>query len=142
MRMHAVNLVEKGLGQVGKRLYGAKVTVMGLAYKKNINDSRESPSIKIIEELVRLGAKVRVYDPYVPSIQTHEGEFTSVLSIEDALDGAECAIFLTDHDVFREISLETMKKMMASPVIVDGKNMFDENISIEYLGIGKGRKRG
>jgi UDP-N-acetyl-D-glucosamine dehydrogenase len=138
MKMHAVNLVEKGLGQVGKRLYGAKVTVMGLAYKKNINDPRESPSIKIIEELVRLGVKVRVYDPYVPSLQTLAGEFISAASIEDALDGAECAVFLTDHDVFREISLETMKEKMASPVIVDGKNMFDGGEGIVYLGIGKG----
>lgn len=138
MKMHAINLVEKGLGQVGKRLYGAKVTVMGLAYKKNINDPRESPSIKIIEELVRLGAKVQVYDPYVPSLQTRAGEFTSATSINEALDGAECALFLTDHDVFREISLETMKEMMASPVIVDGKNMFEGSEGIVYLGIGKG----
>jgi len=53
MKMHTVNLIEKGLRQVGKRVYGAKVAVMGLAYKKNINDSRESPSIKIVEELAK-----------------------------------------------------------------------------------------
>jgi|GEM_PF-4065557 len=52
MKMHVINLAERGLRQVGKRLYGAKITVMGLAYKKNINDPRESPAIKIIEELV------------------------------------------------------------------------------------------
>ncbi|MDE4907277.1 nucleotide sugar dehydrogenase [Methanogenium marinum] len=138
MKMHAVNLVEKGLKQVGKRIYGAKVTVMGLAYKKNINDPRESPSIKIIEELVRLGAKVQVYDPYVPSLRTCAGVFTSATSINEALDGAECALFLTDHDVFREISLETMKEVMAAPVVVDGKNMFDGGEGIIYLGIGKG----
>ena len=63
MRVHAVNLVEKGLKQVDKKMFGAKVTVTGLAYKKNIDDARESPSIKIIEELVNRGAKVRVYDP-------------------------------------------------------------------------------
>ena len=61
MKMHVINLAERGLRQVGRRLFGAKVAVMGLAYKKNINDPRESPAIEIVEELVNLGARVRVY---------------------------------------------------------------------------------
>jgi UDP-N-acetyl-D-glucosamine dehydrogenase len=138
MKMHVVNLVETGLKQVGKRLYGAKVAVMGLAYKKNINDPRESPAIKFIEELKNLGADVRVYDPFVSSLATKAGVFSSVGSIEEALAGAECAVFLIDHDAFREISMETVKGLMASPVIVDGKNLFGGGEGIVYLGIGKG----
>jgi UDP-N-acetyl-D-mannosaminuronate dehydrogenase len=138
MKMHVINLAERGLRQVGKRLYGAKITVMGLAYKKNINDPRESPAIKIIEELANLGAEVRVYDPFVPSIRTKAGEFTSVGSVEEALSGAECAVFLVDHDVFRGISVETVKGLMASPVVVDGKNLFAGGEGVVYLGIGKG----
>ena len=138
MKMHVINLAELGLRQVGKRLYGARITVMGLAYKKNINDPRESPAIKIIEELANLGAEVRVYDPFVPSIRTRAGVFTSVGSVEEALSGAECAVFLVDHDVFRGISVETVKGLMASPVVVDGKNLFAGGEGIVYLGIGKG----
>ncbi len=138
MKMHVINLADRGLRQVGKRLYGAKITVMGLAYKKNINDPRESPAIKIIEELVNLGADVRVYDPFVPSIRTKAGVFASVGSVEKALSGAECAIFLVDHDVFRGISMETVKGLMASPVIVDGKNLFEGGEGIVLLRIGKG----
>lgn len=70
MKMHVINLAERGFRQVGKRLYGAKIAVMGLTYKKNINDSREPPAIKIIEELANLGTDVRVYDPHVPSLAT------------------------------------------------------------------------
>jgi len=140
MKMHVVNLIEKGLKRVGKRTYGAKVSVMGLAYKKNINDPRESPAIKVIEELVRLGAQVRVYDPYVPSLQTRAGEFASTMSIEEALDGAECAVFLTDHDVFRDADISVLKELMAAPVIVDGKNLFEGEEGVIYLGIGKGDK--
>ena len=109
VKMHVINLAERGLRQVGKRLYGAKIVVMGLAYKKNINDPRESPAIKIIEELANLGADVRVYDPFVPSLVTKAGEFASVGSVEEALFGAECAVFLVDHDVFWGISVETVK---------------------------------
>jgi UDP-N-acetyl-D-glucosamine dehydrogenase len=139
MKMHVINLTEQGLRQVGKRLYGAKVAVMGLAYKKNINDTRESPAITIIEELVNLGALVRVYDPFVPSLATKSGVFTSAVSFEEALSGAECAVFLVDHDEFRSISLEMVKRLMASPVVVDGKNLFERVEGIVYLGIGKGR---
>jgi len=138
MKMHVVNLAERGLRQVGKRLYGAKIVVMGLAYKKNINDPRESPAIKVIEELANLGAEVRVYDPFVPSLATRAGVFASVGSVEEALSGAECAVFLVDHDVFRGISVETVKGLMASPVVVDGKNLFAGGEGIVYLGIGKG----
>ena len=138
MKMHVINLAERGLHQVGRRLFGAKVAVMGLAYKKNINDPRESPAIKIVEELANLGARVRVYDPFVPSLATKAGVFASVGSVEEALSGAECAVFLVDHDVFRGISLETVKGLMASPVVVDGKNLFEGGEGIVYLGIGKG----
>jgi len=140
MKMHVINLAEHGLREVGKRLYGSKVTIMGLAYKKNINDSRESPAIKIIEELVNLGAEVRVYDPFVLSLVTKAGVFTSVESGEAALSGADCAVFLVGHDVFRGISIETVKELMASPVVVDGKNLFAGVEGIVYLGIGKGLK--
>ncbi len=54
MKMHTIILAKRGLQQVGKRLYGAKIAVMGLAYKKNINDPRESPAIENAEEMTGL----------------------------------------------------------------------------------------
>ncbi|KUG14586.1 udp-glucose dehydrogenase [hydrocarbon metagenome] len=139
MKMHTINLAERGLKQVGKRIYRARIAVMGLAYKKNINDPRESPAIEIIEELVRLGADVRVYDPFVPSVETRTGVFTSVTDCHRALAGADCAIFLVDHDLFREIPPGLFAEVMASPVVVDGKNLFAGGEGMVYLGIGKGK---
>lgn len=118
--------------------YALRWIIMPLAYKKNIKRLQESPAIKIIEELANLGAKVPVCDPFVPSLATKAGEFASVGSVEEALSGAECAIFLVDHDVFRGISVETVKGLMASPGVVDGKNLFEAGVGIVYLGIGKG----
>ncbi|WP_292365414.1 MULTISPECIES: nucleotide sugar dehydrogenase [unclassified Methanoculleus] len=138
MKVHTVNLIEKGLRQVGKRVYGAKVAVMGLAYKKNINDSRESPSIKIVEELANLGADVRVYDPFVPSLATKAGVFTSAENIEEALSGADCAAFLVDHDAFRRLDAGYIGSCMSTPVLVDCKNLFQQKDGIVYLCIGKG----
>jgi len=138
MKMHTVNLIEKGLRQVGKRVYGATVAVMGLAYKKNINDPRESPSIKIVEELANLGASMQVYDPFVPSLATKAGVFTSAESIEVALSGADCAVFLVDHDVFRRLDTGYIGSCMNTPVLVDCKNLFQQKDGIVYLCIGKG----
>lgn len=136
MKIHTVNLVEAGLRQVDKKIYGAKIAVMGLSYKKNIDDIRESPSIKIMEELVNLGADVRVYDPYVTSITVNCGTFHSKESIVDALKNADCAVFAVDHDAFREINIGEMAELMDSPVIVDCKNLFEEDEKIIHLGIG------
>ena len=140
MKMHTINLIEKGLRQAGKRIYGAKITVMGLAYKKNINDPRESPSIKIVEELANLGAHVRVYDPFVPSLATKAGVFISVESIEGALSGADCVVFLVDHDAFRGLDVRYIGSCMDTPIIVDCKNLFQPRDGVVYLGIGKGER--
>ncbi len=138
MKIHVINMVEKGLKRVDKKLYGAKVAVMGLAYKKNIDDPRESSSIKIIEELVNLGADVRVYDPYIKSIETKEGEFHSVKNIDEAFRNMDCTVFVVDHDVFREININLLSGMMKSPIVIDCKNIFREfNKDLIYYGIGK-----
>jgi len=138
MPIHVVNLAEKALRKIGKKLGGAKVSVLGLAYKANISDTRESPSIKIINELIERGANVKVYDPHVKKIRTRVGELYSEKSIEDALKGADCAVFVVDHNEFRKIEIKKIIKLMNSPVIIDCKNLFDKNGKIIYLGIGKG----
>ncbi len=98
VKVHVLDIVGRGFYQSGKRPYRAKIAVMGLTYKENIDDPRESPAIKIIEELVNLGADVRVYDPFVPSLATKVGVLTSVGNVEEALTGADCALFLVDND--------------------------------------------
>jgi len=138
MKIHVVNLVEKGLRKVNKKIEGVKIAVMGLAFKKNIDDARESPSIEIIEELVNLGAKVKVYDPYVKSIKTRVGDFYSEEDIETVLRNADCAIFIVDHDIFRELEIEHIRKLMRYPVIIDCKNIFRRDSGIIYYGIGRG----
>jgi UDP-N-acetyl-D-glucosamine dehydrogenase len=139
MKMHAINLVENGLEKADKRIYGSKISVMGLAYKKNINDTRESPSIKIIEELVNLGAEVKVYDPYVESIPTRYGIFKSEKNIDDAMSGVDCSLFVVDHDEFRQIDIELKVRLMNLPLVVDCKNIFKNNHNLIdlYLGLGK-----
>ncbi|KUK69345.1 MAG: UDP-glucose/GDP-mannose dehydrogenase family protein [Methanocalculus sp. 52_23] len=76
---------------------------------------------------------------FCPPLATKAGMFASAGSVEEALTGAECAVFLVNHDVFRGISAEKVKGLMTSPVVVDGKNLFAGGEGIVYLGIGKVR---
>jgi len=138
MRIYAVNLVEQGLRRVGRRLFRSEVAVLGLAYKGNIDDPRESPSIKVIEELTANGSIVRAYDPYINKVQVGDRLIESAPSLGKAINGADCALFMVDHDFFKNISLADYTGTMRSPVIVDCRNIFETHPdSIIYLGIGK-----
>jgi UDP-N-acetyl-D-glucosamine dehydrogenase len=143
MRVYAINLVEQGLRQVGQRLFRSEVAVLGLAYKRNIDDSRESPSVKVIEELTANGAIVRAYDPYINKVHVKDKVIESTPSLDEALSGADCALFMVDHDFFKNISLTDYVGIMRNPVVVDCKNVFETPPSnIIYLGIGKATKSG
>jgi UDP-N-acetyl-D-glucosamine dehydrogenase len=134
MPIHTVNLAKKGLKKVGKKIRDSKILILGIAYKSNISDTRESPAIKVIEELVENGADIRVYDPHAKSIKTRFGNYYSEDNFEESLKWADCAILVTDHDVFKQntVILNTIKNRKT--IIVDTRNIFDinmEDISLE-----------
>lgn len=139
MRIHAVNLVERGLSKVGLSIRESTIAVIGLAYKKDIDDVRESPAKKIIEELVMSNGTIKVYDPYAKFIETDCGRHSSEKSIEDVLNDADCAIFVTDHTVIKNNNLNELVKYMKHRIVVDCRNMFDDTETEDfiYLGIGK-----
>lgn len=139
MKIHAVNLVERGLAAVGKKVSDSQIAVLGLAYKKGVDDTRESPAKRIIDELIGLGGSVKVYDPYVPRVETRLHCFEAESSLDEAVRRSDCALFLVDHDQFKSIDMVCLRRLMRSPVIVDCKNVFGvtEIDSFVYLAIGK-----
>jgi UDP-N-acetyl-D-glucosamine dehydrogenase len=102
MPIHTVNLANKGLNSIGKNLWGSNILILGLAYKGNISDTRESPAAAVIDELIERGAKLRVFDPKALSINTMYGEFKSPEKMDEEIKWADCIIILTDHDEFKE----------------------------------------
>jgi UDP-N-acetyl-D-glucosamine dehydrogenase len=140
MRIHAINLVEIGLQENNLKIHDSTISIFGMTYKKNIDDTRESPSLYIIKELIKLGSDVKVYDPYVDYIEIGGKKIRSENTIEDALKDSDCAIFATDHDVFCQLDVEFLEKMGVR-IIVDCRNIFNkelfENTNINYLAIGK-----
>jgi hypothetical protein len=96
---HVVNLVTRGLNHHRKPVNGSKILVMGVAYKREIDDMRESPALGIIEKLQALGAELQFHDPYVAEIHL-EGSGHQLRGIElsgEAVSDADCVVIVTDH---------------------------------------------
>ncbi len=117
-----------GLNDFQMSLSGAKITVLGLSYKANVADDRESPSYKVIKLLEEKGASVESYDPYFIDKSTKK-------NIESALQNADAVIVATNHREFLEMDPKNLKVK----VFIDGKNAFDKKSfpeSVVYKGIG------
>ncbi|MGB4503411.1 MAG: nucleotide sugar dehydrogenase [Syntrophaceticus sp.] len=100
---HVVDVVSRALNKVGKCLNGSKILVLGVAYKKDISDVRESPALKIIELLRKDYADVSYHDPHVPHLKAHHPynwEMDGVSLTAERLQEADCVLIITDHSSF------------------------------------------
>ena len=100
MPEHVVSLVVDGLNEDGRALNGARVLVLGVAYKKDINDLRESPALDIITELALRKARVTYHDPWVPSLAVDGLRLETQPLTAASLQAADCVVIATDHTSF------------------------------------------
>jgi UDPglucose 6-dehydrogenase len=134
----------KKLQSALKIIKGRTIGLLGLAFKPNTDDVRDAPSLDIAEQILNLGALVKAYDPVAeescrrarPNLDIHYCQ-----SIEEVALGCDALIVVTEWDEFRSIKLDRLKELMRTPVIVDGRNLFDPDTvrqaGFEYHGIGK-----
>jgi len=100
MPEHVVALVGEALNDRGRALRGASVLVMGITYKADVNDIRESPALEILEMLERKGAHVSYSDPFTPQLVQGGVKLTAVEPTPDAIAAADCVLILTNHSSF------------------------------------------
>ena len=138
-------LVDKVVAHFGEDLSGKHFAVWGLAFKPNTDDMREAPSRVIIAELFRRGATVTAYDP-VAMDETRRifGDEPRLAYAErpmQALDGADALLIVTEWKEFRSPDFQVIKAKLKSPVVFDGRNVFDPQLPREagltYLSIGR-----
>ena len=138
-RDHVVELAEEALGGV---VQGKRVAVLGLAFKPNSDDVRDSPALDIAGRLHALGAQVAAYDPeaIVTARRIHP-ELDYAERAEDALTGAELVLVLTEWTAFRELDPTVAASLVASPVVIDGRNCLDRDAwtaaGFTYRGMGR-----
>ena len=92
--------VQDALNHAGKPLNGSKVLLLGVAYKKDVGDMRESPALDILHELAQKGAAVSYHDPHVPSLSHRGLEMTGAADLHEALRQADCVVIVTDHSEY------------------------------------------
>jgi len=117
-----VGKVADALNDVGKPMRGARILVLGVAYKKDIDDLRESPALDILDLLSKKGAQARYHDPYVPEIvddgHTPDGAVGRSVPLDDeALREADAVIIVTDHSA---IDYDRVKRL--APIVIDSRN--------------------
>lgn len=134
MPAYTVELLQDALNRIKMPVNGTKVALLGLAYKADIADTRESPSYEIAKHLAEHGAETIRFDSFVP-------EESDVTSLDEALDGTQAVILATNHRTFVEtLTPETLRKH-GIKVVIDGKNCLDKDAfrdsGIIYKGIGR-----
>jgi UDP-N-acetyl-D-glucosamine dehydrogenase len=115
-----VERVGEALNTCRKAINGSRIHLFGVAYKKDVSDLRESPALDILQLLHRRGAELSYTDPYVPSLK--EGRLSLQSIAEDAVDGVDCAVIVTDHQVFNYAAMPG-----TFPLIVDTRNALKGN---------------
>jgi UDP-N-acetyl-D-glucosamine dehydrogenase len=101
MPLYVLDKVIDALNDEGKAVRGSHVVVLGVAFKRNIDDVRESPAIDVITLLTERGANVVYHDPYVPRLRLHDSVALETAPYSAALlQGADCVVIITDHDRF------------------------------------------
>ena len=123
MPKHIAEMTVKLLNNVGKVIKGSKVLIMGLSYKENVADIRESPVAQIVKELSEYGVKVLGFDPLLGNI----GNVFGIDVVQDLKDirGVDCVILTVAHTVFAKIGLGDLKKIMSSnPILIDVRRTF------------------
>lgn len=123
MPEYVVHKVMEGLNRSRKAVNGAIILILGLAYKKNVDDMRESPAVEIIDILSNMGAEIQYSDPFIsnfPRIRRGWYEMQSTELTRDFLEKADCVVLVTDHDVF---DYELIAK--SAKLIVDARGRFE-----------------
>jgi len=113
-----VEKVQDALNQAGKAVKGSRVLALGVAYKKDIDDVRESPALDILELLRQKGAEVMYHDPHVPAFSFDGHDYRSIPDLEAGVAAADCVIIITDHSAYSWPQIAT-----AAALVVDTRHV-------------------
>ena len=150
--MEATNNAQKqklfGLitSRFGQDLAGRTIGLWGLSFKPNTDDMREAPSIALIENALAAGATIKAFDPEAVDVCAglfgNESRLQYCATKEEAVTGADCLAICTEWRNFWSPNFHEIKSLLKTPVIFDGRNLFDpeymQELHIEYFGIGRG----
>lgn len=132
----------KVIAACGGGVLGKTIAVLGLAFKPNTDDMRDAPSLDIIPDLQKAGAKIRAFDPEAMDEASHMLSGVDYADNPyDCLEGADALVIITEWDQFRALDLSRVKKSLSAPIIVDLRNIYSpeemEKLGFDYTSIGR-----
>ncbi len=138
MPVHMVDLLEAALNEAGREISGSRICVLGYAFLENSDDARNTPTVPFIKELERRGAACVIHDPYIVNDEGYRIE----RDIDSALKGCDAMVLMTKHDEYRSITPESLKSVLRSMIVIDGRDMFNPREFLDrgfiFKGMGKG----
>jgi len=120
MPRYVLQRIQNTLNEEAKAIRGSNLLVLGVAYKANVSDMRESPALDVIGLLRDKGAQVQYYDPFVPSIQHEDWDLASVSDLIAAVRQADCVVIITDH-----MDIDYAEVFENAKLIFDSRNVLD-----------------
>jgi UDPglucose 6-dehydrogenase len=134
--------VAKVFEMLGGTVAGKRIGVLGLSFKPDTDDMRESPSIDIINWLADKGAEVLAYDPIaMDAAREHLSSITYCTDAYDIAKGADAVILITAWNEFKQLDMERLRNLMRGRVLVDGRNVYDPKemraLGFTYAGVGR-----
>lgn len=139
---HVIGRLASYLRQKQKGMRRLKVAILGLAFKPDVSDTRNSPSIKLAERLIELGAVVTAYDPFARSIPMRTGSLISGKNLNEVVEGVDVLVLVTPHSSFRDIDLRRLKlHVNSNAVILDTRGFWSVGeckiAGFDYIGLGR-----
>ncbi|RTZ92568.1 MAG: UDP-glucose 6-dehydrogenase [Deltaproteobacteria bacterium] len=138
-----MRMVDKVRRMVGGDLKGKVIGVLGVSFKPNTDDIRESPAIFVIRRLLELGAKVQAFDPAAmgEARKVFDDTITYASNAYDVAEGADAVVLMTEWNQFRSLDLEELKARMKAPIFVDTRNVYNpqkmKQAGFTYEGVGR-----
>jgi UDPglucose 6-dehydrogenase len=140
-----LTLIERAKSLLGD-LNGKRIAIWGLSFKPETDDTREAPSVSVIRRLLMQGASVRAHDPKVRWLPLLSSMDQSSFSIHDdkleAAEGSDVLMLITEWNEYRDVDLGIVTGLMRTPIVLDGRNLWSENLhdsdKYSYFGVGRG----
>ncbi len=118
MPTYVTQKISDALNDVGRPVKGSRLLLLGMAYKADVHDTRESPSLEVMRQLIARGGEVRYCDPWVPDLHLDGTDHAGVPFTREEVEAADCVVMLTQHRIFLEQPLWDHASL-----VVDARNV-------------------
>ena len=141
MPYHVIELLKDALNEGNKQLATSEILILGISYKPNVKDIQLSPAEVIISELQKMGAQIRIFDPYFKDISVYGIQTAN--NLDDVISKVDATILVTSHSEFQDIQPEYLASKMKSPILIDTRGVIDihtaKKAGLIFRGLGRGK---